>query len=78
MIMLTLYNSSKHVYIDEKRIVKVTDGHDLVGNRSFPWSNVVIFNDDGSEETIVVTESARNIGKLISEAIKKRGQTPNG
>lgn len=74
MIMLTLYNSSKRTYIDEKHIVRVTDGHDIVGNRSFPWSEVVVFDDDGVEKTIQVTESSRQIGKLMSEAIRKKGK----
>ena len=75
MITLTLYNTTRHIYIDEKDVVRVTDGHDLVGNRSYPWSDIVITDIDGKEKTIRVVESARQIGKLMTEAIRKKGQS---
>ena len=74
MIVLTAYNSNKKIYIDEKDIARVTDGHDLVGSRSYPWSDVIIYNKDGKEETVRVVESARLIGKLMTEAIRNKKQ----
>ena len=71
MIILTAYNANKKIYVDEKEIARVTDGHDLVGSRSYPWTEVVIY-EEGKERTIRVIESSRLIGKLISEAIRKK------
>lgn len=70
MITLTAYNSNKKIYVDEKAIARVTDGHDLVGSRSYPWSEVVISTENGGEETIRVVESARLIGRLMIEAMR--------
>lgn len=73
MIILTLYNSDKKVYIDEKDIGRVTDGHDLVGAKSYPWTEVVVH--EGAEEKVIrVVESSRLIGKLMSEAIRKKSE----
>lgn len=69
MIVLTGYNSGKKIYIDERNIARVTDGHDLVGDRSYPWSEVIVTTDDGKDEKILVIESARLIGKLMVEAM---------
>jgi len=69
MIVLTGYNSGKKIYIDERSIARVTDGHDLVGDRSYPWSEVAVTTDDGKEEIYRVIESARLIGKLMVEAM---------
>lgn len=70
MITLTAYNSNKKIYVDEKAIARVTDGHDLVGSRSYPWSEVVISTENGGEETVRVVESARLIGRLMIEAMR--------
>ncbi len=76
MITLTLYNSDKKVYIDEKEIGRVTDGHDLVGSKSFPWTEVAV-HENGHERIIRVVESARLIGKLMTEAIRKKQKGNN-
>lgn len=73
MIILTMHNTNKKVYVDEKEIARVTDGHDLVGSNSFPYTNVTIY-DHGKENVIRVIESARLIGKLIKEAIQRESK----
>lgn len=68
MIELTGYNNNKPIKVDERNIARVTDGHDLIGDRTYPWSDVVI--DDGSKEkTIRVVESAKTVGRLMIEAM---------
>lgn len=72
MISLTLYNTNKHVYIDEKTIARVTDGHDLVGINGYPWTELVVVMDDGKEKKYNVIESAKTIGRLITESMKNK------
>lgn len=68
MIELTGYNSNKPIKVDERNIARVTDGHDLVGDRIYPWSDVAI--DDGSGEKVIrVVESAKTVGRLMIEAM---------
>ena len=76
MIILTAYNTDKKIYVDEKEIARVTDGHDLVGSRSYPWTEVAVY-EDGKEKILRVLESSRLIGKLISESIRKKTESKN-
>lgn len=73
MIILTIHNTDKKVYVDEKEIARVTDGHDLVGSNSFPYTKVTVYDND-KENIIRVTESARLIGKLIKEAVQRESK----
>ena len=78
MIILTRYNDGTKLYIDETSILRVTDGHDLVGARSFPYTEVELDHHDSSDNSetdhtvLRVIESARNIGKLMIEATHRR------
>ena len=72
VVGLTKYNTNKKVYLNVKDITKVVDGHDLVGNRGFSWTDVSVYdNQTGKESVIHVIESARLIGQLIREAMTK-------
>lgn len=78
MITLTAYNNTKRIYVEPANILRVVDGHDLVGNRSYPWSDITVQDPfDGHQKIIRVVESAKYIGKLMSEDIRKNAANKN-
>lgn len=76
MISLMDYRTCKYVSIDEKQITNVTDGYETIGSRTYPYSDVFLFNENtGREKVIRVVESPNKIGRLMANAIEE--QTKN-
>lgn len=77
MITVMNYKTARMVELDEKDIVKVTEGSELIANHYSPFSDITYIDKHGKEAVLRVVESASYIGKLMAEAIRNRVAAKN-
>ena len=73
MITLTGRDTIKPAYVDNKRIVKIEELSEELGDRSYPYTRIHIKDEKlGHEYFLDVIESAKKINALIEEEKTKR------